>query len=46
MTVAESKNEPRFHLKLIPILITAVLGFAVPNIAAYGAFYCSSFWWL
>ncbi|MGA7712982.1 MAG: CPBP family intramembrane glutamic endopeptidase [Rhizomicrobium sp.] len=41
MTIAESKAEPRFRLKLIPILVTAALGFAVPYGAAYAAFYCS-----
>ncbi len=41
MTVAETDVEPRFRLKLIPILVTAVLGFAVPYIAAYAAFYSS-----
>ena len=41
MTVTE--NEPRFRLKLIPILVTAALGFAVPYAAAYGAYFLSKF---
>jgi uncharacterized protein len=35
MTVTET--EPRFRLKLIPLLVTAALGFGVPIAAAYGA---------
>ena len=38
---AETAVEPGFRLRLIPILVTAALGFGVPSIAAYGAFYCS-----
>ena len=30
MTVAETPIEPRFRLKLVPILVTAALGYAVP----------------
>jgi hypothetical protein len=41
MTVTEAPIEPRFRLKLIPILVTAALGYAVPYIAGYGAFYSS-----
>ncbi len=41
MTVAES--EPRFRLKLIPLLVTAALGFGVPIAAAYGALSFSKF---
>jgi hypothetical protein len=41
MTVAETPIEPRFRLKLVPILVTAALGYAVPYIAGYGAFYSS-----
>jgi uncharacterized protein len=41
MTITESPIEPRFRLKLVPILLTSALGFAVPYIAAYGAFYSS-----
>jgi hypothetical protein len=41
MTVAESQIEPRFRLKLVPILVTAVMGYAVPYVGGYAAFYCS-----
>jgi membrane protease YdiL (CAAX protease family) len=41
MAITGSSIEPRFRLKLIPIVITAALGFAVPYIAAYAAFYSS-----
>src|SRR5579864_7305596 len=41
MTIIESRIEPRFRLKLVPILVTAAIGFAVPYIGAFGAFYCS-----
>jgi hypothetical protein len=41
MTVTETPIEPRFRLKLVPLLVTAALGYAVPYIAAYGAFYSS-----
>lgn len=43
MTVAETQREARFRPKLIPILVTAAMGFAVPYAAAYGAFICSIF---
>jgi hypothetical protein len=33
--------EPRFKLKPIPILVTAALGYGVPYLAGYGAFYSS-----
>ncbi len=38
MTV-DSQSEPRFRLKLIPILVVAALGFGVPIVAAFGAIY-------
>lgn len=41
MTVAESPTEPRFKLKLIPILVTVALGFAVPYLAGFAAFFSS-----
>jgi CAAX protease family protein len=41
MTATET--EPRFRLKLVPLLVTAALGFAVPIAAAYGAVICSKF---
>jgi uncharacterized protein len=41
MTITETPVEPRFRLKLVPILVTAALGFAVPYIAGYAAFYSS-----
>jgi uncharacterized protein len=33
--------EPRFRLRLIPLLVTAALGYGVPYIAGYAAFYSS-----
>ncbi|HEY2444115.1 MAG TPA: CPBP family intramembrane glutamic endopeptidase [Rhizomicrobium sp.] len=41
MTVADVRVEPRFRLKLVPILVTAALGYGVPIVAGFGAFYCS-----
>jgi hypothetical protein len=41
MTVAETPIEQRFRLKLVPILVTVALGYAVPYIAGLGAFYSS-----
>ena len=41
MNATEIQTEPKFRLKLIPILVTAALGFGVPYIAGYGAFYSS-----
>lgn len=40
MTVADVRVEPRFRPKLIPILVTAALGYGVPIVAGFGAFYC------
>lgn len=37
----ETRIEPRFRLKPIPILVTVAMGFAVPYIAAFAAFYSS-----
>ncbi|HTB88850.1 MAG TPA: CPBP family intramembrane glutamic endopeptidase [Steroidobacteraceae bacterium] len=34
-------NSPRFKLRFLPIFVTAVLGYGVPYVAGYGAFYCS-----
>jgi len=41
MTVTEAEIEPRFKLKAIPILITVVLGYGLPYLAGFCAFYCS-----
>jgi CAAX protease family protein len=41
MTVKESPIEPRFQLKPVPILVTAALGFGVPYVAGYAAFFSS-----
>src|ERR1700733_994363 len=41
MTVKESTSEPRFRLKPVPILVTAALGYGLPLLAAYAAFYAS-----
>jgi membrane protease YdiL (CAAX protease family) len=41
MAVMETHSEPRFRLKPVPILVTAALGYGLPIVAAYGAFYCS-----
>jgi len=40
-SAADTANEPRFRLKLIPILVTAALGYGVPYLAAWLAFVCS-----
>ncbi len=39
MTTAATKTEPRFRLKLIPLLVTIVLGLGLPYVAAYGAYF-------
>ena len=36
-------TEPRFRFKLVPVLVTALLGFAVPVAGAYLAVLCSRF---
>src|SRR6476646_10627403 len=41
MAATENQVEPRFRLKPIPILVTAVLGFAVPIAAAFAAYFSS-----
>ena len=41
MTSTETPIEPRFRLKLVPILVTAALGYGVPYVAGYAAFYSS-----
>jgi hypothetical protein len=41
MTVAEPPTEPRFKLKLIPILVTVALGYGVPYLAGFAAFFSS-----
>jgi hypothetical protein len=41
MRIAESQVEPRFRLKIVPLLVTAALGYGVPYVAAYGAFFSS-----
>jgi hypothetical protein len=41
VTVTESQIAPRLKLKLLPILVTAVLGYGLPYTAGYGAFFCS-----
>jgi hypothetical protein len=38
---AATPNEPRFRLKIVPILVTAALGYGVPYVAGYAAFYSS-----
>jgi len=39
MTATET--EPRFRLKIVPIVVTAALGYGVPYIGGYAAFYSS-----
>ncbi len=41
MSDTELPIEPRFRLKPIPILVTIALGYAVPYVAAFGAFLSS-----
>jgi uncharacterized protein len=41
VTVVHSQIEPRFKLKLLPVLVTAAPGHGVPYLAGYGAFYSS-----
>jgi len=41
MTDLQPQNSPRFKLKLLPILATAVFGYGVPHLAADCAFYSS-----
>jgi hypothetical protein len=41
MTVPASQVEPRFRLKFIPIAVTAALGYGVPYVSGYAAFYSS-----
>jgi uncharacterized protein len=41
MDTPTAQAEPRFRLKLIPILVTAALGYAVPYGAAYLAYFSS-----
>jgi uncharacterized protein len=41
MSAAETSAGPRFRPKIIPIAITAALGFFVPIAGAYAAFYAS-----
>lgn len=35
--------EPPFRLKIVPLVVVAVLGFALPYLAAYSAFFCARF---
>ena len=44
MTATELADEPRFRLKLLPIIVTAALGYGVPIAAAYCAYFSSK--WL
>lgn len=41
MPISETSIEPRFRLKLVPILVTVALGFGAPLVAGYCAFYSS-----
>jgi membrane protease YdiL (CAAX protease family) len=41
MSTTETQGEARFRLKLIPLVVTVGLGFALPLAAAYAAFFCS-----
>jgi uncharacterized protein len=41
MSAAEMSADPRFRLKIVPIAITAALGFFVPYAGAFAAFYAS-----
>jgi membrane protease YdiL (CAAX protease family) len=41
VTITESPIEPRLRLKPVPILVTAALGYGLPQLAAYDAFYAS-----
>jgi membrane protease YdiL (CAAX protease family) len=41
MEVTDTQSEPRFRLKPVPILVTAALGYGLPILSAYCAFYCS-----
>lgn len=41
MTDQSQTTEPRFRLKLIPIVVTVALGYAVPYVAAFVAFFSS-----
>ncbi len=41
MDITETQSELRFRLRIVPIVITVVLGAGVPYIAAYGAFFSS-----
>jgi uncharacterized protein len=41
MSTAKTSAGPRFPFKIIPIAITAALGFSVPIAGAYAAFYAS-----
>ena len=40
-TVAAAPAAPPFRLKLVPLVVTAVLGFSIPFIAAYAAYFSS-----
>jgi membrane protease YdiL (CAAX protease family) len=41
MNITQAPAEARFRLKPLPILVTAALGYGVPYVAGYGAFYSS-----
>ncbi|HLW73804.1 MAG TPA: CPBP family intramembrane glutamic endopeptidase [Gammaproteobacteria bacterium] len=41
MNLSDVQGEPRFRLKPIPLLVTAVLGYGVPVAGAYAAYFCS-----
>lgn len=41
MAAIDTQSEPRFRLKPVPILVTAALGYGLPILGAYCAFYCS-----
>ncbi|HEY3776800.1 MAG TPA: CPBP family intramembrane glutamic endopeptidase [Rhizomicrobium sp.] len=39
--VANAQDDPGFRLKLVPLLVVAALGFGLPYLAAYAAFFSS-----
>jgi hypothetical protein len=40
-SVADAQSGPGFRLKLVPLVVVAALGFGLPYLAAYAAFYSS-----
>jgi uncharacterized protein len=43
VAATDTSDETRFRLKLVPLIVVAALGFAIPYLAAYGAYF-SSLW--